>query len=564
MRSIYALLLRLHPKTFRDRFEAEMLCTFEDATQTEGTARLVMDGFVSFLRQRILRSCAEQSALRVPENAPRMFVSLTLPGRSSHLQISRLILGGVISLGLFVVSGTLIGRGGAHLKVLHPNNSGEADLAQTLTPSDLMSVSDECAPGAEIGCRSYPREHPGAASTHAERSLPIAGAQTKPYELPFPSGRFGIGQVLYRFTDTLSEMLPDSADGSRELKVFIWYPASIDPDTSVATQNVWDFSKATGEFVQTHTVQNATIADGISRFPLVLFRPAVGNSSAAYLSQIENLVSHGYIVASVEPREEFAAQAFGDTRLTLFEGDLRRSFFFPASRTPQAVLDRAEALAHNRESLASADLRFAFDQVILLGSETKRAAPFAGRIDLEHVGAFGHASGGNAVARLCQLDSRISACLDENGWTPSGPIPQAGRWGLLRQPFMWIDMRLKAPDGAELTYARVSRNNFTRLTNDSETAADLELRSLTGGGYRVSLLMPDLNDKNFTDGPLVWSMSPSHRGDSEARAALAVTNVYARTFFDAYLKAKSSQLLESEAEPPFPRIRVRHYPATKR
>ncbi len=76
--------------------------------------------------------------------------------------------------------------------------------------------------------------------------------------------------------------------------------------------------------------------------------------------------------------------------------------------------------------------------------------------------------------------------------------------------------------------------------------------------------MPALNDKNFTDGPLVWSMSPQHRGDSEARAALAVTNVYARAFFDKYLKKKSSPIWDSNAASPFPQVRVRRYLAIKR
>ena len=516
MRHLYELLLRLHPKPFRERFSAEMLYSFDDGMQTEGCARLVVDGLVSLFRQWFLRSRGGRSTFREAEVTPAMSSSSTVTDQAFPLKFSRLIFGGAISLVLFVTSGALIGRGGAYLKTAHPAQSGEAELAQALMPSDLMSVSDECVPEVQIGCRSDAREQ--STSTRSERLIPSAGAQTRPYELPFPSGRFAIGQVSYRFTDTLAEMLPDSGTGVRELKVFIWYPASIDPHTSVLVQNVWDFAKTTGQFVQTHTVLDAPVASGSDRFPLILFRPAVGNSSGAYLSQIENLVSHGYIVASVEPREKMNTVAMGDTRLTVFEGDLRRSSFFSAGRSLQAVLRDAEALEEKRESLASADLRFAFDQIILLGSGTKKAAPFAGRVDLEHVGAFGHGTGGNAVARLCESDSRISACLDENGWTPRGPIAGTDHSGLPHKPFMWIDMRLKAPDDAELTYARLSSNQFTNLKNDSENAADLELRSLTDGGRRVSLLMPDLNDKNFTDGPTVWSMSPTHRkGDSEAR-----------------------------------------------
>jgi hypothetical protein len=116
MQRLYKLLIRLHPKVFRERFGAEMICTFEEARQTEGLARLITDGVLSILRQWIVSSRAEQSALRVPENASPMFASLTPSGPSFELQISRLILGGVISLWLFVV---LLGRGEPHLTVEH-------------------------------------------------------------------------------------------------------------------------------------------------------------------------------------------------------------------------------------------------------------------------------------------------------------------------------------------------------------------------------------------------------------------------------------------------------------
>ena len=49
-------------------------------------------------------------------------------------------------------------------------------------------------------------------------------------------------------------------------------------------------------------------------------------------------------------------------------------------------------------------------------------------------------------------------------------------------------MPLKWPDGAELTYAHINRDQFTRLAKASADEADLELRSLAGGAHRISLL----------------------------------------------------------------------------
>ena len=55
IRGLYRLLLSLHPSSFRERFEDEMLLTFEDAVVAEGSFRLVMDGLRSLARQWLVR-----------------------------------------------------------------------------------------------------------------------------------------------------------------------------------------------------------------------------------------------------------------------------------------------------------------------------------------------------------------------------------------------------------------------------------------------------------------------------------------------------------------------------
>ena len=511
---------------------------------------MIMDGVRSLLRQRLFRLHSAGRITQESGDVSQMFGSFLVAHQPGPLKISRFIFGGAISFALLVLSCALTGGGQAH-STHHPAiHSIETETAQALAPSDLMSVSDECAGTVRVGCPPESADSAGM-SDNASRTV-----QSRPDELPFPSGRFGIGQASYRLSP--SEM-PASGITSAEPRLFIWYPAAIDPDTSAPIDNVWGFSKSMGKFIQTHTIANAAITGGSSRFPLILFSPAAGNESAAYLSQIENLVSHGYIVASLQNSEGPSAIWFQDTGLTVFETDMRRAFFFSASRNPDAVLARAEGFERSRETAESAKLRFAFNQVILIATDRSRRAPFAGRIDLEYVGVFGHASGGNAVARLCASDPRISACVDENGWTSKGLLTEGNPSRLPRQPFLWIDMPMKWLDGAELTYAQISRDRFGRLAKASAVAADRELKSLMGGAYRISLLTPDLNDKNFTDGPLVWSMKRGHIGDAKARAALAVINVYSRTFFDKYLKGRSAPLLNSNATSPFSKVRFQSY-----
>jgi len=55
-RRIYALIIRLHPLQFRQRFGEELLATFDDAVEDRGWLPLFVDALVSLLRQWLLRS----------------------------------------------------------------------------------------------------------------------------------------------------------------------------------------------------------------------------------------------------------------------------------------------------------------------------------------------------------------------------------------------------------------------------------------------------------------------------------------------------------------------------
>ena len=52
---LYRLLLRLHPSEFRERFAPEMTLNLEETAPTERSPRLLLDCFVSLLRQWFLR-----------------------------------------------------------------------------------------------------------------------------------------------------------------------------------------------------------------------------------------------------------------------------------------------------------------------------------------------------------------------------------------------------------------------------------------------------------------------------------------------------------------------------
>ena len=52
-RRLYAWLIQRHPERFRQQFGEQMLSIFDDSTRRRSGLHLVIDGFVSMLRQRL-------------------------------------------------------------------------------------------------------------------------------------------------------------------------------------------------------------------------------------------------------------------------------------------------------------------------------------------------------------------------------------------------------------------------------------------------------------------------------------------------------------------------------
>lgn len=284
----------------------------------------------------------------------------------------------------------------------------------------------------------------------------------------------------------------------------------------------------------------------------------MNSSSAAYTTQIENLVSHGYVVASLEPLPDPVVVSFSNTQILPFATDLRKTYnrqrAAPRGFLWEAAID--SALAHEK-SLA-ADLSFVLNALAIVNRGSTQDAPFSQRLDLSKVGSFGHSDGGTAAAFACQLDPRISACLSEDGWTPRGPSPPVAFAKTPARPFMWINLPVAPPDDEQLAYLHLARKDFDGMARKSEILASRQLDSFQNKAYRVTLRRPDLTDDYFTDGPFVWSMQQYPQENAMARNALVVVNDYMRAFFDHSLRAKPSDLLDGSALP-FRNVEVKRY-----
>ncbi|HEY6266817.1 MAG TPA: serine hydrolase domain-containing protein [Candidatus Acidoferrum sp.] len=107
-RSLYRLLLKLHPPAFRERFAEEMLWIFDEAAATQGVPRLFADAFVSLMRQWVVRPESWHTPLAavarpVSGVSSGFFNWRPFEEAESGLPFYRWMQGGVISLGMLSV-----------------------------------------------------------------------------------------------------------------------------------------------------------------------------------------------------------------------------------------------------------------------------------------------------------------------------------------------------------------------------------------------------------------------------------------------------------------------------
>lgn len=140
IRFLYATLLRLHPKPFRQRFGEEMMGIFEQATGTQRRAWLLSDGLSSLARQWVLRPEFRREAvpLAAAQDSALVLTAVDLP-----TPVAGLLLRGVFpALGLSACLMLAIVHAGINRGITF---SPYFDLARAViytSPIDLSQESD--------------------------------------------------------------------------------------------------------------------------------------------------------------------------------------------------------------------------------------------------------------------------------------------------------------------------------------------------------------------------------------------------------------------------------------
>lgn len=328
--------------------------------------------------------------------------------------------------------------------------------------------------------------------------------------MPGLTGPYNIGIQKFHLIDEsrLEEFTEDDPNDFREVMVQLWYP--IDKDVTgerieymdlITFEWLMDRSpiplitipKTAYKFVKPHGIINAEIAPYPNKFPVIIFSPGYDGNYEIYTSLIEDLVSNGFIVASINH-----PYVSGIT-------------VFPDGRTIKATTVQNISLTS-----VIADAKFVLDFLTEINQTNQL---FFGRLDLSKVGMFGHSFGGASTIMCLYGDSRFKC-----GLTLDGVIYEE----LINQDFNKPIMIMLA----EKSFTSNSSDYlWNYLINDAYqvTIIGSTHYAFTDVGILLKHLLPLIPPKLLSFGTI------------EPKRMVNITKSYELAFFQAYLKDGSKE-----------------------
>lgn len=313
--------------------------------------------------------------------------------------------------------------------------------------------------------------------------------------LPAPTGPYAVGRFSYQLKGAVPKPAPGSP-AKREFMVEVWYPAQpgaggnpapwIPADRLASEEKAFvgallrrssdpaakDVSKVLTS-VAVHAREGVAVAASPQRFPVLLLAAGSQQLASEYSAIVEDLASRGFVVAGYGPT-------------TLGGGTWR------------------------------ADLTQILDQ--LADWNTTRGHILFGRLDLDHIGAFGHSFGASAVSSMAPCDKRLKAIVLIDG----GGHPEDTR----AIPILVLNSEGSEPGGKssdDAKFAAVVRHEYLRWATP---------------GLHVTLL--GAVHMSFTDLAVIKAFA--FPGDGQA--FIDTTRAVLGEFFGQYLMGKHSDLLE--------------------
>jgi len=339
--------------------------------------------------------------------------------------------------------------------------------------------------------------------------------------LPSPTGPFNVGVRSCHVVDKSRDEWFTENDKSdyRELMINIWYPTlSNDFDKRKEYMDEVTFSwlrdqgpvplitipKEAYTFVHPYLYENVSQVDGKS-FPVLLFSPGYDGVDAIYTSFIDELVSYGYIVVSMNHPYVSGVTVFPDGEINYI------------AELPGNYSESYDFLLHSQQTVID-DALFVLD---IIEEFNRTDSALSGMFDCSRIGMFGHSFGGAATINCCYEDDRITA-----GLTLDGVVYDEFIMGNITCPFLLL-----------CAEQRFNHSSYEYVWNHFSSDA-----------FQVGVL--GSSHYGFTDvGVLLSHLLPNIPssilgfGTVDSHYLIQITRQLEKAFFDVYLKGMEKETL---------------------
>ena len=237
-----------------------------------------------------------------------------------------------------------------------------------------------------------------------------------------PKGKYGIGTQVYFWTDkSRGEVYTTDPTDLRNLMVQIWYPTEKREGYQNAPHVTFP-KKAIGSIVRTAGLptnfgQHGTRLEsnsifGLSpiqdkKFPLVLFSHGDGGLLNQNTSQVEELVSNGYVVIACNHTYNASISFDKDGNAIMYKQNVSWN----------------EQAQYHKKYYTNLLINYRYQDLAFLLKQLKNETfsdgtknPFQQIIDFDNVGAMGHSMGGGTTYTGLLKDQNIKAGIAFDGW----------------------------------------------------------------------------------------------------------------------------------------------------
>ncbi|WP_229068758.1 hydrolase [Actinoplanes sp. DH11] len=365
---------------------------------------------------------------------------------------------------------------------------------------------------------------------------PPAGPDS--FTLPAPTGSGRLGTVSLHLIDSARTDPWVPSHPTREIMAQIWYPAQnsrgypaapwLSPGAVPHFTEVFGLPADMVRATNTHGRAGAPVDRKTGGHPVVLYSPGLGGDRGTSTALVEELVSHGYIVVTIDHTHDASEVEFPGGRVEV-------------STIPQEIDDQVIAQA---AAVRAADTRFVLDQLAAINAgrnpdagNRRLPAGLRGAFDLHRIGMFGHSLGGSTAAATMHDDPRVKA-----GVNLDGTLVGAGATAGSGRPFLLVSSD-HGTDAEDPTW-----NTF--WANQRGWKRQLKLSGAVHGSFNDGQVF-------YPQAAPILGLTPEQvaelTGTLDPHRSVTVQRTYLRAFFDQHLRHRDGRLLRAP-HPRFPEM----------